>query len=122
VRGSGLGNNGWLSNLGIAAGKLAGFAGPLAWGGAALSDETEKTDIKKLGTDDETGLDVYAYRYKGDPKTYPKVVGPMAQDIEKKYPEATRRVADKIAVDFGALNSLAGKFAGAGLKERGLLA
>ena len=42
---------------------------------------------------------MYAYRYKGDPKTYPKVVGPMAQDIEKKYPEAVTEVAGKKAVD-----------------------
>lgn len=122
VLGSGLGKDGWLTNLGLAGGKLAGFAGPLAWGGAALSDETEKTDIKKLGKDDETGLDIYAYRYKGDPKDYPKIVGPMAQDVEKHYPDATRRVAGKLTVDFGALNSLAGKFAGMGGTARGLLA
>ena len=35
------------------------------------SDREEKTDIKKLGK--QGGLDMYAYRYKGDPKTYPKV-------------------------------------------------
>lgn len=48
------------------------------------SDQRMKTDIKKLGIDPLTGLPMYAYRYKGDPKTYPKVVGPMAQDIEKR--------------------------------------
>ena len=51
-----------------------------------LSDRTEKTDIKKVGTDKNTGIPLYSYRYKGDPKSYPKVVGPMAQDIEKAYP------------------------------------
>jgi hypothetical protein len=45
---------------------------------AGLSDRRDKTDIEKLGTDEPSGLDAYAYRYKGDPKTYPKVVGPMA--------------------------------------------
>lgn len=122
VLGSGLGKDGWLTNLGLAGGKLAGFAGPLAWGGAALSDKTTKTDIEKIGTDEDTGLDVYAYRYKGDPKTYPKVVGPMAQDVEKRYPELTHRIADKITVDFGGLNSLAGKFAGMRTNAKGLLA
>jgi len=53
---------------------------------AMFSDEREKTDKKKLGKDPNTGLDLYAYRYKGDPKSYPKVVGPMAQDVEEKYP------------------------------------
>ena len=46
-----------------------------------MSDENEKTDKKKIGKDPDTGLDLYSYRYKGDPKTYPKVVGPMAQDF-----------------------------------------
>lgn len=57
-----------------------------------FSDEDDKTDIKKLGKDPATGLDMYAYRYKGDPKSYPKVVGPMAQDIEKKFPGAVTEI------------------------------
>ncbi len=48
------------------------------------SDRRMKTDINKLGVDPLTGLPMYAYRYKDDPKTYPKVVGPMAQDIEER--------------------------------------
>jgi len=64
-----------------------------------FSDRTEKTDIQKIGKDKETGVDMYAYRYKGDPKTYPKVVGPMAQDIEKKYPDMVKEVAGKKTVD-----------------------
>ena len=47
-----------------------------------FSDRRDKTDIEKLGIDPLTGLPMYAYRYKSDPKTYPKVVGPMAQDME----------------------------------------
>ena len=31
-----------------------------------------KTDIKRVDTH-ATGLPIYAYRYKGDPKHYPKV-------------------------------------------------
>lgn len=83
-----------------------GAVGSAATGAAALyplivSDERMKTDITKVGRDKETGLDMYAYRYKGDPKTYPKVVGPMAQDIEKKYPEQVREVAGRKAVNLG---------------------
>lgn len=55
-----------------------------------LSDKRDKTDIKKLGKQD--GLDMYAFRYKGDPKSYPKVVGPMAQDIKKKSPASVGNV------------------------------
>lgn len=64
-----------------------------------LSDRNEKTDIQKVGHDDALDLDLYAYRYKGDPKNYPKVVGPMAQDVEKKYPDAVKKVNGKRVVD-----------------------
>jgi hypothetical protein len=64
----------------------------------ALSDETMKTDIKRIGKDPVTNLSIYSYRYKGDPKTYPKAVGPMAQEVEKKYPEHVARVGGKLAV------------------------
>ncbi len=73
----------------------------LALGGSLLSgasDETLKTDKQKLGKDPRTGLDMYAYRYKGDPKNTMKVVGPMAQDVEKKYPGSTTRVGGKMAI------------------------
>ena len=60
-----------------------------------------KTDISKVGKDKETGLDLYAYRYKGDPKSYPKVVGPMAQDIEKKYPDQVKDIGGRKAVNLG---------------------
>ncbi len=64
------------------------FAG-LGLAGAGMlapSDERLKTDIQKLGKDPHSGLNIYAYRFKGDPKNYPKVAGPMAQEVEKKYP------------------------------------
>lgn len=63
-----------------------------------LSDRNEKTDIKKLGTDEATGLPMYAYRYKDDPKDYPKIVGPMAQDIEAAMPGSTERVGGKLYI------------------------
>ena len=64
-----------------------------------MSDETMKTDITKLGKDPKTGLAMHAYRYKGDPKSYPKVVGPMAQDVEKQYPGMTKKQGGKLTVD-----------------------
>jgi Chaperone of endosialidase len=104
---------GILSGLKSLAAPAAGAAAAGAAGGGGFfstlasalpfllggSDERMKTDIQKLGKDKETGVDMYAYRYKGDPKTYPKVVGPMAQDIEKKYPDMVKEVAGKKAVD-----------------------
>ena len=67
------------------AGTAAGIFGLPSFG----SDERMKTDVQKLPEKDkETGLPLYAFRYKGDPKNYPKVVGPMAQEVEKKYPNS----------------------------------
>ena len=95
-------SNGLMTGLG-AASSLVGMAGGLfgPMGLFAGSDEREKTDIKKFGKDPETGLDMYAYRYKGDPKTYPKVVGPMAQDIAEKYPNQVADVGGRLAVNLG---------------------
>ena len=53
-----------------------------------MSDKSMKTDITDLGKDPKTGLKMHAFRYKGDPKSYPKVVGPMAQDVQKVAPDA----------------------------------
>ena len=67
---------------------LATKAAPLL----GFSDRKDKTDIKKLGADPDTGIPMYAYRYKGDPKSYPKVVGPMADDLEKFLPGITKLI------------------------------
>jgi hypothetical protein len=94
---------------------MGGIGGALAFKGAGLnplfggflggastlfgSDRSMKTDIEKVGKDKETGLNMYSYRYKGDPKSYPKVVGPMADEIQKKYPDKVKKVAGKLAVE-----------------------
>lgn len=88
----------FLTGLGTAA-TLASFLPMIP--GFGPSDKTMKTDIKKVGKDKETGLDMYSYRYKGDPKTYPKVVGPMAQDVQKKYPDQVKEIGGKLAVNLG---------------------
>jgi hypothetical protein len=73
----------------------------------ALSDRDAKTNIEKLGTDPQTELPVYAYDYKADVKgkktAGPKRVGYMAQDVEKKYPKAVKKVAGKRVIDFTQL-------------------
>lgn len=66
----------------------------------AMSDRNAKTDIQKLTDGD---IPMYAYRYKGDPKTYPKIVGPMAQDIEKKFPSAVTKVGRHKVVNYSNL-------------------
>jgi hypothetical protein len=78
----------------------AALGGAQILGNLFFSDREAKTDIKKLGK--QGGLDMYAYRYKGDPKSYPKVVGPMAQDIQKQDPSKVVSIAGKKAIVAGA--------------------
>jgi hypothetical protein len=76
-------------------GGLFGLGGQLlGLGGSLLSDRQDKTDIQSLGPDPQTGIPIHAFRYKGDPKSYPKTVGPMAQDVEKAAPDAVTTVGD----------------------------
>ena len=85
------------------AGALTGGALP------TISDRHLKTDITKVGKH-PAGPPIYSFRYKGDPKTYPKVVGPMAEDVAKIAPHAVARIpgaGGKMAVHMGALNALA---------------
>jgi hypothetical protein len=80
-----------------ALGGMFSQGGPFAAGGAfapllAGSDRGLKTDITKVGVHPPTGLPLYSYRYKGDPKSYPKVVGPMAEDAMQVAPHAVKTV------------------------------
>ena len=74
------------------------------------SDRRLKTDITKVGTH-PSGIAIHAYRYKGDPKTYPKVVGPMAEDVAKKFgPGAVAKIpgsGGKMAVHPAIMGALA---------------
>jgi hypothetical protein len=71
------------------------------------SDRRLKTDIVKVGKH-ATGIPMYAYRYKGDPKTYPKVVGPMAEDVMRIAPHAVKPMTTKghLAVHMPILDAL----------------
>ena len=69
-------------------GSMFGSGGMFGASGAfagALSDRSMKTDITKSACTSRPACRIYAYRYKGDPKTYPKAVGPMAEDVAKKF-------------------------------------
>lgn len=89
--------NAYNQQMAQSQGILGGLFG-LGAAGIMASDREMKTDIEEIGKDPETGLMMYAYRYKGDPKSYPKSVGPMAQDIEKVKPSAIERIGGKMLV------------------------
>lgn len=68
------------------------LGGLFGLGASALmaSDKRVKKDVKKVGNVKGTGL--YEFRYKGEDRSRPKTVGFMAQDIEKKNPDAVIEV------------------------------
>lgn len=74
---------------------------------ALLSEPNDKTDRRRLGTDPATGLGIWAYRYKGDGKGGPKVVGVMADEVEERYPHLVHRVGKHRVVDAQGLAALA---------------
>lgn len=81
----------------------AGLMGMLGFGLQAapllFSDRRLKEDIERVGKTDD-GLPVYTYRYKGSPTVH---MGVMAQEVQKKKPEAVHKVGGFLAVDYGAI-------------------
>lgn len=63
------------------------------------SDKRVKEDIQRVGKTDG-GLPVYTYRYKGGG---PRMMGVMAQDVQKKNPDAVGKIGGILAVDYGAV-------------------
>lgn len=61
-----------------------------------FSDRRLKTDIEKVGKTDD-GQNIYSYRYRGDKRMH---LGLMAQEVEKKTPEAVVDVGGFKAVDY----------------------
>jgi hypothetical protein len=81
--GGGQQQGGILSTLGNVAktgSSLIDFGVKVAPYLAMLSDPKTKTDVQRIGRNDD-GEPLYGFRYKGDPKSYPKVVGPMAHPM-----------------------------------------
>jgi hypothetical protein len=82
-------------------GGLMGMGGKI--GAAALpfmfSDERLKENIEKVGKLD--GHSLYRYNYKGDDR---EQLGVMAQEVEKKRPDAVKKTSGGVRmVDYGAL-------------------
>lgn len=73
-------------------GGLFGLGGKLI----GLSDETRKTDIRRVGTLDN-GLPVYAYRYTAGG---PVQLGVLAQEVEQSRPDAVTTIGDVKMVDY----------------------
>lgn len=74
---------------------LAGTAAMLFF-----SDRRMKEDVKKVGTTDD-GLPIYTYKYKSGGPTQ---MGVMAQDLQKKKPDAVHNVGGLLAVDYSKVS------------------
>jgi hypothetical protein len=83
----------------------SGVGGLLGLGSAFLmSDERTKTDVEKVGK--VKGHNVYSFRYKfQDPRTA-KTVGVMAQEVERKRPDAVKDIGGIKHVNYGKLFEL----------------
>jgi hypothetical protein len=89
--GANMGAMAGLGAAGLSAGMQYGLPALLA-----LSDRRAKENIERVGELDN-GLPVYAYNYKAGGPTH---IGLMAQDVEKKNPEAVGRIFGMKGVDY----------------------
>jgi len=76
----------FLANIAEGTGALSGnqSTSTTTGGGGFFSDERLKENIQKVGKTND-GQPIYRYNYKGDSNTQ---MGLLAQDVEKKHPEA----------------------------------
>lgn len=81
-------------------GDMVGALGSLGGGALAMSDKRAKDDIRKVGKTDE-GHNIYAFRYKGSPLMQ---LGVMAQEVEKKKPDAVKEVLGVKFVDYSKVH------------------
>ena len=89
----------YLANIAEGTGALSGSTTtstqPASFFG---SDRRLKEDIQKIGKADD-GLPIYKFRYKNDPEGLPRI-GFMADEVEKKNPDAVREMGGYKAVDY----------------------
>ena len=74
----------FLANIAMGTGALSGSTTSTTQPAPFFSDARLKHDAKKIGETND-GLPIYSFKYNGDDRTQ---IGLMAQDVEKKKPEA----------------------------------
>lgn len=106
----------FLANIAEGTGALSGNTT-----NTTMSDERLKENIQKIGKTND-GQTIYRYNYKGDDRVQ---IGLMAQDVEKKYPDAVGLAGGYKTVDYGKATDDAaerGNFRSGGAAEGGLVA
>lgn len=90
------------SNIAEGTGSLSGSTTtntqPTGLFGNVLSDRRAKEHIKEMGRA-KNGLKIYSFRYKGDPEKVTHI-GFMADEVEKKHPEAIGLAGGLKTVDY----------------------
>jgi hypothetical protein len=107
----------FLANIAEGTGALSGSTTTTTQPGGFFSDKRLKHDIKKVGKTYD-GQDIYSYKMAGDPRTH---IGLIAQQVEKKHPEAVGLRAGFKTVDYGKATDKAasrGHFDSGGLVAR----
>lgn len=101
-------DNSGLSLLGSLGGSLLGNSGfGTALGAFMFSDEDLKEDIEKVGELSD-GTPIFSYRYFDDAENVRRI-GVMAQDVEKRNPDAVKELwpGGAKVVDYGKATALA---------------
>lgn len=86
----------FLANIAMGTGALSGSTTTTQQPGGFFSDKRLKKDVKEIG-ETHDGQPIYSYKYKGDDRTQ---IGLMAQDVEKKHPEAVGVMGGYKTVDY----------------------
>jgi GH24 family phage-related lysozyme (muramidase) len=86
----------FLANIAMGTGALSGSTTTTQQPGGFFSDKRLKDDVREIG-ETHDGQPIYSYKYKGDDRTQ---IGLMAQDVEKKHPEAVGLMGGYKTVDY----------------------
>lgn len=87
----------FLANIAEGTGALSGSTTTTTQPGGFFSDKRLKRDIKKIGKTFD-GQDIYTYKMGDDNRTH---IGLIAQEVEKKHPEAVGVAGGYKTVDYG---------------------
>ena len=86
----------FLANIAMGTGALSGSTTTSTQPGGFFSDKRLKDDVREIG-ETHDGQPIYSYKYKGDDRTQ---IGLMAQDVEKRHPEAVGLMGGYKTVDY----------------------
>ena len=101
----------FLANIAEGTGALSGSTTTTTQPSSFFSDRRLKHDAKKIG-ETKDGMPIYSFKYNGDDRTQ---IGLMAQDVEKKHPEAVGLAGGYKTVDYEKALRPAKKADGGGL-------